>query len=343
MESNFEISIIIPVYNVEKYIKKCLDSVLNQFNSKIQIIIINDGSTDNSHKIIEKYLEKHKNILYIIQENQGLSMARNNGLKYVQGKYVMFLDSDDYIEEDSIQGLYKHVTNKDSDIAIFGYRKVYDAYENIGYSKLNTNFDDEKIYNGKIVAKNMLTGYIDGYCCNKIFSYDYIVKNKFKFKPGVYFEDFFPVFKQVYKSEKIGFYNKVIYNYRQREESISNSKNKKLLDDFKANVKDVLNYIEVNNIVFPEECIQSYKIQGFNFMVTIFYELNKDNKNLYKNFYNDDYSLYEVSFIDVLKNKHVKIKTKVSVLLWKLRLYGMGIDTLRSIQSIIKFRFRFDL
>lgn len=343
MDNNFEISIIIPVYNVEKYIKKCLDSVLNQSNSKIQIIIINDGSTDNSHEIIEKYLEKHKNIIYIQQKNQGAAVARNTGLKYVKGEYVMFLDSDDYLERNSLHNLYKYIKNMNSEIIVFGYRKIWEEGSQILFDKLNDKFEENKIYNGQFIAENMMIENVMGYCCDKIFNFQYIINNPLEFKSYSCLEDFLPIFKQIYKAEKICFYNKVIYNYRQREESISNSRNKKLFDDFKDNLKDVLNYIKSNNIEFSKGCIQAYKIQGFNFMVTIFYELNRDNKNLYKTFYNDDYSLYEVSFIDVLKNKHIKIKTKVSVMLWKLRLYHRGIDILRSIQRIIKFRFRFDL
>ena len=91
-------SIIIPVYNTEEYLKKCLESVVNQTYKDFEVIIVNDGTEDNSQSIIDAYTQKYKNVSYIIQKNQGLSMARNNGIKKSKGKFFLLLDSDDYIE-----------------------------------------------------------------------------------------------------------------------------------------------------------------------------------------------------------------------------------------------------
>jgi len=112
-----KVSVIIPVYNVENYIEKCLNSVLNQTLKEIEIIIVNDGSKDSSKQKIEKYLEKHENkIIYLEKENGGLSDARNYGIGYAKGEYIAFLDSDDYIEPTMYEEMYKKAKEENSDM-----------------------------------------------------------------------------------------------------------------------------------------------------------------------------------------------------------------------------------
>ena len=106
-------SFIVPVYNTKKYLKKCLDSLIKQTFKDFEIIIVNDGSTDNSMEIIEKYKNKYSNIKVIEQQNQGLSLARNNGVKKTSGEYILFIDSDDYIEKDLLKQIDKNIGNAD--------------------------------------------------------------------------------------------------------------------------------------------------------------------------------------------------------------------------------------
>ena len=106
-KEEISVSVIIPVYNVEKYIEDCLNSVINQDLESIEIICVNDGSTDNSQEILEKYLNKVKNMKMINQENKGLPDARNTGLKYATGKFVYFLDSDDMLKKNSLKDMYE--------------------------------------------------------------------------------------------------------------------------------------------------------------------------------------------------------------------------------------------
>lgn len=115
-----KLSIIIPVYNVEKFVAKCLNSILEQFDDNhVEIVIVNDGSTDNSNKIIQETIEGKKGITYVLQENQGLSVARNVGLKYSRGTYVWFIDSDDYLSEGAIGKVLSIIDNKDADVYAF--------------------------------------------------------------------------------------------------------------------------------------------------------------------------------------------------------------------------------
>ena len=122
-ENNIFFSVIVPVYNVEKYIEKCIESIFNNQINDVEIIIVNDGSTDNSRNIINKYAERD-NIVIIDQENAGLSAARNSGLKIAKGEYILFLDSDDYLEPEALDILYKVVCESRADLYVFARKEV---------------------------------------------------------------------------------------------------------------------------------------------------------------------------------------------------------------------------
>ena len=113
-----KVSVIVPVYNVENYIAKCLDSLVNQTLKDIEIIVINDGSPDNSEEIIKKAQEKYKNIIYLKKENGGVSSARNYGLKKATGEYIYFLDGDDYLLNDALENFYNKAKSGDFDMVI---------------------------------------------------------------------------------------------------------------------------------------------------------------------------------------------------------------------------------
>ena len=112
-----KITVIVPVYNVESYLRKCLDSIIAQTYKNIEIVVVNDGSTDASAEICKEFVEIDHRIIYIEQENSGLSAARNTGLENMSGDYVTFVDSDDWIELDYVETLYKKITQYQADIA----------------------------------------------------------------------------------------------------------------------------------------------------------------------------------------------------------------------------------
>ena len=128
---NPKISVIIPVYNVEKFLRECLDSVVNQTMRDIEIICVNDGSTDNSLDILKEYAAKDDRIIVINQTNGWLSAARNNGLKIARGEYIQFVDSDDYLELNACETAYKYALQYDADVVIFGYKNFPEQVGNI--------------------------------------------------------------------------------------------------------------------------------------------------------------------------------------------------------------------
>ncbi len=126
-----EISVTVPVYNIEKYLPRCLNSILDQtFKLDYEIICVDDGSTDNSGKILDEYAKKYPKIKVIHQENSGLSEARNTAMKHVTGKYTMFVDSDDFIAKNTLEGLYNYAEKHNSDVVVFDFLRSVDGVKN---------------------------------------------------------------------------------------------------------------------------------------------------------------------------------------------------------------------
>lgn len=163
-------SIIIPVYNVDKYLSQCLDSILGQSFGNYELILINDGSKDKSLNICQNYRKKDDRIILINQENQGPSSARNKGLNSARGKYVMFIDSDDWIEPNSLQTLYEYSSNN-CPLIYFGFRAQFGNNDQIAYihgfrHSQNKNEYYDIIYH---TMENNMHNFIYGFTCNKIF------------------------------------------------------------------------------------------------------------------------------------------------------------------------------
>ena len=175
-------SIIIPVYNVEKYLPQCLDSILGQSFGNYELILINDGSKDRSLNICQNYRKRDDRIILINQENEGPSGARNKGLDSAKGKYIMFIDSDDWIEPNSLQTLYEYSSNN-CPLIYFGFRAQFGNNDHIAYihgfrHSQNKNEYYDIIYH---TMENNMHNFIYGFTCNKIFRKDIIDKTNIRF------------------------------------------------------------------------------------------------------------------------------------------------------------------
>ena len=219
---NKKISIIIPVYNAEKYLKCCLDSILNQSYKNLEIIIINDGSTDNSLKVIEEYKKNDNRIILISQKNQGVSKSRNNGLELATGDYIMFIDPDDWIELDTCE-LLSQKMNENYDVIIFNYIKEFKNGKsyNLKYDE-NYDFSQDSRYNAfmsNLIApfiKNDMSNYYGlGYATTKIFKRNLAYGLKFSMENiKAYNEDILFYLELFKKTRNIKYYNKYLYHYR---------------------------------------------------------------------------------------------------------------------------------
>ena len=218
-----KISVIIPVYNVEKYLKRCLDSVVNQTYKNLEIILVDDGSTDKSGNICDEYAAKDKRIIVIHKENGGLSDARNKGLDICTGDYISFIDSDDWIEN----GFYEYVVNnvKDNDLLIFDYYITNGKFSKwIKYKNTEVELSKEKCLIELAKAK------LQSYACNKIYKL-YLFDNII-FPEGRNYEDQAIMHLIVDKSTNIRYYNKAFYNYFQNPKGITHTVNYKNYRDF---------------------------------------------------------------------------------------------------------------
>jgi len=267
-----EISIIIPVYNVEQYLERCLDSVLSQTFDDWEAICVNDGSPDNSLSILDKYASKDSRIRIISQKNQGLSMARNNGLKEVQGKYVCFLDSDDFIDKNFLLDLYNEAIKTNADVVMTSTKYV---------TERNSSQDSLK--------NNVLTSFAQkisvlphGSCCNKLYKQAFLLNNKLQFPKGLYWEDNVFTIQVCYFSNQLAVINgnNNSYNYVSNPNGItSNSlKEEKRREDSLAIFKMLMNFAKQQHCNFKElEAVSSFCLRHF---------INPEHL-LQKDFYNE--------------------------------------------------------
>ena len=241
-----KISVIMPVYNVENYIEKSIESVINQTLKDIEIIIVNDGSNDNSKTIIEKYLKKYTNIKYFEKENGGLSSARNYGLKYANGEYIAFLDSDDYIEQNMYEEMYNVAQNENADMVECDF--IWE-YPNKKKNDIGRTYFSKKeaIEKARVVA------------WNKIIKKEVIEKTKVQFPMGLRYEDIEFFYKIVPHLNKISFVKKCFVHYIQRKNSIANTQNIRTKEIFKV-LDNVIKYYKENYLYeeYKEELEYTY-------------------------------------------------------------------------------------
>lgn len=260
---NEKISIIVPVYNVEKYLSRCVDSIINQEYKNLEIILVDDGSTDNSASICDSYQKKDNRIRVIHKENGGLSSARNAGLDVATGEYVGFIDSDDYIAKDMYFNLYSRIKASKSTIANCMYVRVFDSGETSESRVPHTK--DEAILK-ETYLEELLLHDGDVSVCTKLFSKDLI--GDLRFDTGKLNEDLLFMVKILNKFSSIEFVGKIGYFYYARDKSISSRYGKAFID-MQKNALWVLDFVEEN---YPKLKTQAYRFalyQNMAFLLAI--------------------------------------------------------------------------
>ncbi|MBR1803014.1 MAG: glycosyltransferase family 2 protein [Clostridia bacterium] len=269
-----KITVIIPVYNVESYLKECIESVMAQTFQNLEIILIDDGSTDNSGKICNEYEKKDQRIKVFHQENKGLSGARNTGLRNATGKYIMFIDSDDKFENNACEVMYREIEKTDADYIIGNYINMDDD----GTKWEKPVFFLEKYQEMKLSIKDYEKSFylMNSSVWNKIF------RKSFLDQLGVEFEERIPAEDAVFttycfiKSNRVFYIPTVIYQYRQRyTNSISNNCSKKYFDGINKAYRMIYENFRDNNEL---EYYRYFYAKSMNYMMYKFIDSTKLTK-----------------------------------------------------------------
>lgn len=268
-----KVSVIVPVWNVEKYINQCLESLVNQTLKEIEIIVVNDGSPDNSQKIIDKYVKKYPNkVKSFVKENGGQGSARNMGLDIAKGEYISFIDSDDWIDLDFLEKMYNLAKKNNSDIVI---------------CDMVDHYIDNTIYHN--CTKYNIVYEVTPSACNKIFKKEII--GDIRFLSKLWYEDFNFTTKILFNTNKISTISEGMYHCNCGHIStMSNNNSIKNLDMITI-MEDIINYIKENNKY--DKNIVSYLIFNHILITTInrvAVQKNKDKKDVLKKLLNYCYA-----------------------------------------------------
>lgn len=238
-----DISVIVPAYNVERYISQCLDSLINQTKKELEIIAIDDGSTDNTLSILNMYKEKHPDKIQVIsQKNSGLSITRNIGIKSSSGKYIAFVDGDDEVDLTLFEKLWNKIKDFPYDAVAFNVELIYPNKKSIVNAGIKHDLKDFDLNLKKDFLINM-------YCmaCNKMYKKDLFKDENLLFTPNTWFEDVLLMHKLVPNLMSLGYLNFPGYKYYQRKNSITYTYSDKL-KDINFVLEKILEYYKKNDL-----------------------------------------------------------------------------------------------
>lgn len=302
-----KVSIIVAAYNIENYIERCLQSIINQTLRNIEIIVVNDGSTDNTLDIIKKISRIDKRITIVNQQNKGLIETRKIGLRKARGEYVLFIDGDDWLELNTLELLYDNATVNKSDIVIYNAFLSYDDMKQ-KYNNVSDNLDkDDNI-------KNLLLSKILPNIWSKFIKLEFIKSNNVVFPSNISFgEDLATVLSLFIHNPQISILDEYLYHYYQRNNSITKNKNDKVLE-----VDRALTFIEdklrENNIYIKYE--KEFEDLVFHHLFILWFlkyvDVEEINIKLYEQYKNRK--------LDINKNKIIKNKIRSYPLSLKIRI-----------------------
>ncbi len=302
------ISVIVPIYNAEQYLEKCIDSIINQSYTNLEIILVNDGSTDNSGAICDEYAKRDSRIIVIHKENGGLSSARNAGLDIARGEYISFVDSDDWIEHDMLETLYNACVSNDAEVSCGGRYDVYPRSTIVGLCPQKS----ECVSAVEMIRKLFASVECDCSVCDKLFERSLF--DKIRFPIGQINEDEAIIYNLLNDVKSVAMVNKPLYNYFHRSSSISTS------DFTERKLIYMENAIKIKSFViekYPElkydaEVFYATKIFWF---LTMIAESSKSARKKFK-------AVFEEKMAELSKIKHYLSKVnKIKYYLLKTRTY----------------------
>lgn len=309
------VSIIIPVYNVEKYLDECMNSILSQTMKDFEVILVDDGSKDNSGIMCDGYAEKDKRVKVLHKSNGGLSSARNFGLDSAIGDYILYVDSDDYISTDYLEQMHNVLSRKEYDMVIANTVNFLD-----GSKPTKEKVDEESVVEGLTPEEAMENIYyqerFDTNAWAKMMKRN--IAQMHRFKEGVLYEDFDIIHEMIFSCKNIAFLSKPKYFYRCRQDSIMNS----FFDEKKLYLLDIaekhVNFIQEHHPRLIPAVYRRYVYSNFHILGRIVFkpEYKEESKQIRKNILK--YSK------NVLCNERVSAKEKVGIIILKCGLIPYG-------------------
>lgn len=296
-----KISVIVPIYNMEKRLEICLKSLEEQTIDRIEVILINDGSTDNSLNIINKHMKQYPKLYKLInRENKGISASRNEGIKIATGKYLTFVDSDDYIDKEMLEKLYIDIETNNSDISICNYKMVYENGNQTTYHNISKKCKISNLYdNPQMIYK------IDYAPWNKIYKKE--LWEGIEFPVGLKYEDLETILKVFLKANKITYIEDYLYNYYQNEVGQTATINDKIYDIFTilSNLKkEFINKPKKMFLAYQELCISKIFIYNHLIIKKQDKEFSKEFMKQGYKFINDNFKNWKAAYI--IKSKGIK-------------------------------------
>ncbi|MEF2901636.1 MAG: glycosyltransferase family 2 protein [Clostridia bacterium] len=288
-----KVSIIVAAYNIENYIKRCMDSIVSQTFKDIEIIVVNDGSTDNTSKIIESFANNDKRIKTIDKQNEGLIEARKSGLKIACGEYILFLDGDDWLHTQAIEKLYKKAIQDDSDIVLYNFYLAYDSNK----LKAQKSFEETVKYEDDYL-KLSLTGQIGANIWAKFLRREFLIDNNIEFvKDITYAEDVATTNLLFMYSPKVSTIDENLHYYYQRGNSVT-----KIVDERLFDIPKALNFIKLN--LEKQGLYEKYKEEyGYLYYKHIyFYQIISATH--YIDIHKKLYKIWKSTKIDIRNNKY---------------------------------------
>ena len=289
-----KVTVVIPIYNADKYLDKCLNSIVNQTFKDIEIIAINDNSTDNTLSILNNYQEKYPYITIINNsKNYGIGYNRNLGIKNAKGDYILFIDSDDYLESDMIEKVYNKLTTDNSDMAIFNYNKI------VSGNKISNQINIEKYSTTSLMDSPELLMDVNFSPWNKMYKKGLLKDNSFP--ENLKYEDAIFVLKTITRSKKISFINENLYNYLVHDKSETTVMDNRVFDILeitKMMVKELKDQTYYEKISIYAEAYITTNL----FRYTIQQKYQKDY-HIAKKFINEVFDYLNKEFPNWKKNK----------------------------------------
>jgi len=297
-----KLTIVVPIYNIEKYLNRCLTSLVNQTSKEFEVLCVNDGTKDNSIDIIDEFVKKDSRFKRLDKPNGGLSDARNYGLKHVDTKYVMFIDGDDYVEPYLVETCLKHMENDDLDMFVFAYNQTVLEKDTKEIIKMEI---DDGVYCLEDAPR--ILAYTPNAAWNKCYKTSLFKDNGIEYPVGYIQEDLGTTAKLIHAAKRIGYSNNPLYNYIiDRPDNITSKIDKRIYHVLDMS-KEIIDYYKKNNIYKKYKYELSYLVNR-NLIQSLRKAVTSNDKEFVNDFIDTAYKFRKDNIPTSLKYEQIDVK-----------------------------------